>query len=436
MITPYFENIETEIERRIYHAKTSICIAVAYFTSIEIFDMLLSAIRKGIEVTLIISEDEANFKSSLVFHDLINAGGKVFVVIKESGMMHHKFCIIDGQKVLFGSYNWTSRAKNNLESICVIEEDKDSINAFIQEFQKLLDEGKNLQCPGLLSHIPSGIEAIDNAFNGLGNGKLIIVTASNQKELTQFILSLSSGIWTRGDKAGLVSLVDLETEFTKKLLCIASNVGRHQIQTSKMTEFEFLTLVNVFPKFSQIQGKTVKHLYNPLLKDLLTNIKIAQLHDIIVLFIDGLDEMDLRDFTSTRNNYAEYERVLKEVRHLARSMNIPIVVSLKMKISNHKRNYGRHENDFGLLPELCDTLFHLYEEEYYAIEQDSEGKTFDLHCIKNNNGPDYNIKLSMDINSGAFKTPVPEPVVESDKNDKPKSPLPFWYNNMDEEAPF
>ena len=49
--------------------------------------------------------------------------------------MHNKFCIIDLNKVIYGSYNWTGNAKYNNESITITEGREvaeDFANQFIQ----------------------------------------------------------------------------------------------------------------------------------------------------------------------------------------------------------------------------------------------------------------------------------------------------------------
>ena len=50
--------------------------------------------------------------------------------------MHHKFCIIDDSILINGSYNWTNRAKNNLENILIF---KNSNTAIIEEFKYNFD---------------------------------------------------------------------------------------------------------------------------------------------------------------------------------------------------------------------------------------------------------------------------------------------------------
>lgn len=43
---------------------------------------------------------------------------------KYKNLMHNKYCIIDNEKVIDGSYNWSYGARYNLEHIIVIESTK------------------------------------------------------------------------------------------------------------------------------------------------------------------------------------------------------------------------------------------------------------------------------------------------------------------------
>lgn len=53
-------------------------------------------------------------------------------------MMHHKFCIIDDEILINGSYNWTYYAETiNEENILIIKE-KTIISSFVAEFERLL----------------------------------------------------------------------------------------------------------------------------------------------------------------------------------------------------------------------------------------------------------------------------------------------------------
>jgi hypothetical protein len=50
--------------------------------------------------------------------------------------MHNKFCVIDEQTVINGSYNWTNKAEYNYESITIIH-DKELAFQFVDEFRAI-----------------------------------------------------------------------------------------------------------------------------------------------------------------------------------------------------------------------------------------------------------------------------------------------------------
>ena len=89
---------------------------------------------------------EINHDCNINYRELTNNGGKIFWIGKEGAyapLMHNKFCIIDNSILIFGSYNWTQKAKSNHESITVIEEDYNLILDFNQEFDKIKDKYYN-----------------------------------------------------------------------------------------------------------------------------------------------------------------------------------------------------------------------------------------------------------------------------------------------------
>lgn len=135
----YFSGIQDVIVRQILNAKESLKIAMAWFTNPVIFDSLLKACRKGIEVTLLINNDLINNRpNGLPFNKLIQNGAQLYIAESPS-LIHHKFCIIDEKVVIDGSYNWTVLAeKNNDENIVVIENGK-VINDFVSAFDNLTD---------------------------------------------------------------------------------------------------------------------------------------------------------------------------------------------------------------------------------------------------------------------------------------------------------
>lgn len=142
----YFDKIHKHIENNLKTSKTSIRIAVAWFTDTRLFNILCEKANEGILVELLMANHEINHESNIKYRDLLNKGGQIFWIGKEGAyapLMHNKFCIIDNTILIFGSYNWTQKAKSNHESITVIEEDYNLILDFNQEFDKIKDKYYN-----------------------------------------------------------------------------------------------------------------------------------------------------------------------------------------------------------------------------------------------------------------------------------------------------
>ncbi len=140
MTKAYFSDIENEIVLRLKSARKSIKVAMAWFTNPVIFETLLRQCKKGVSVTLLINNDRINNRiDGLPFDKLIQNGAELHVVNAPS-LIHHKFCIIDDQIVIDGSYNWTILAERNNDENIVVMEHGNVIETFIDAFKKLISQ--------------------------------------------------------------------------------------------------------------------------------------------------------------------------------------------------------------------------------------------------------------------------------------------------------
>ncbi len=127
-----FLRIVSELTR----AKSEILIAAAWFTDDELFDILLSRLSDGVNVELIIADNQENEKLDF---SLLTVKGATVTKIKNSGYgtMNQKYCIIDRRIVLHGSYNWSVNArKNNHESI-IATDHNETVESLITNFNNL-----------------------------------------------------------------------------------------------------------------------------------------------------------------------------------------------------------------------------------------------------------------------------------------------------------
>jgi hypothetical protein len=133
-----FENIQKELVDRIKLSRSKLKIAVTWFTNNDLFNLLLHKLKHdSIQIELIILNDRINNKiEGCDFQSFIDANGR-FYYSDVNSMVHHKFCIIDDELVITGSYNWTYYAENrNWENIVVIQ-DSSIVKGYVDEFEKI-----------------------------------------------------------------------------------------------------------------------------------------------------------------------------------------------------------------------------------------------------------------------------------------------------------
>lgn len=142
MTTAYFTNLPNILTDAIHTAKSEIHIAVCWFTLPEVFDALVARQEAGIKVQFIINFDQLNFSpSGLPFGKIINMGAKGFGYVGH-GLLHHKYVVIDRQRVLSGSFNWTRSQHND----CLTDVSTPSVSTgFLDEWQRLLQQSKPLE---------------------------------------------------------------------------------------------------------------------------------------------------------------------------------------------------------------------------------------------------------------------------------------------------
>lgn len=133
-----FENISERIIKEIDSAQHSIYIAVAWFTNRKIFEKLLTK-TESCKIQIIISNDDINNNSFIDFDILEKKNGKIFKVGNgDSELMHNKFCVIDYNTIITGSYNWSYKAENNFENIIIHSDDTTLANQFVNEFKQIV----------------------------------------------------------------------------------------------------------------------------------------------------------------------------------------------------------------------------------------------------------------------------------------------------------
>ena len=131
----YFENIEDQVINDLALARVSIHVAMAWFTNQRIADKLVEKYKEGLDVRVVSFDDHINAKFGVNIGDIPHREVKG----TKGGKMHNKFCVIDNQKVLTGSYNWSETAENKNDENAAVLYDFDRASDYSVEFRRLFE---------------------------------------------------------------------------------------------------------------------------------------------------------------------------------------------------------------------------------------------------------------------------------------------------------
>lgn len=130
----HFQDVQNQILTALDKARVSIRVVMAWFTSETLFNKLVEKHKQGIDVKIAIYDDGVNRKHGVDFSQLPNTMIKRG---KRGGLMHDKFCVIDNQVVITGSYNWTDNAEFRNDENITIENDPEQATRYSEEYRRL-----------------------------------------------------------------------------------------------------------------------------------------------------------------------------------------------------------------------------------------------------------------------------------------------------------
>ena len=123
------------IEAELSKAEETIDIAMYYFSSEPLARTVVKAKERGVKIRVYLDGrqrteeySESKFLEDRGIKPRFEPG---------PGLMHNKFCIIDGKVVLTGSYNWTVAAEENNNENLLIIRDSDTAKIFAKKFEEL-----------------------------------------------------------------------------------------------------------------------------------------------------------------------------------------------------------------------------------------------------------------------------------------------------------
>ena len=102
-------------------AKERVTLALFAFDNMRLADELAKLARNGVLVRLKVDASKDRKKKTGMVIDFLKAAGVKVQVVAPERKNHNKFAVIDGKRVITGSYNWTLKAEQNWENLLFLD---------------------------------------------------------------------------------------------------------------------------------------------------------------------------------------------------------------------------------------------------------------------------------------------------------------------------
>jgi cardiolipin hydrolase len=137
--SPY-DDIQTAVVKRLSEATTSVNCSLYGITNISVTKTLKGLVDKGVTVKLCLDKTQSAGKYD-THQQLADAG--VEVVIKKTGVLeHNKFCVIDGSRVIMGSWNYSNNAQKQDNSMVDLSGCDAIVKQFSDAFERIYERDK------------------------------------------------------------------------------------------------------------------------------------------------------------------------------------------------------------------------------------------------------------------------------------------------------
>ncbi|WP_353283358.1 phospholipase D family protein [Wolbachia endosymbiont (group A) of Pogonocherus hispidulus] len=128
------ENCTNLIIDSVGHAKKSVLVQAYQFTSKPIAESLVQAKKRGVDVMVILDESQVSSKYSVI-NELFEQKIPIWVDFKPA-IAHSKIMIIDDNKIITGSFNFTYAAESrNAENLLIITGDPQLVEQYIENWK-------------------------------------------------------------------------------------------------------------------------------------------------------------------------------------------------------------------------------------------------------------------------------------------------------------
>jgi replicative DNA helicase len=246
--------------------------------------------------------------------------------------------------------------------------------------------------------VPSGFRDLDRLTSGFQPGNLIIVAARPSMGKSALGLCVAANLAVRHETpVALFTLEMSKQEVTQRLMCSEAKVESQRLRTGKLAPEDWSRLTAACDRLSKA----------PIYVDDTGSISMMEIRSkcrrlkskeprLGLVIVDYLQLMT--SGTTAENRVQEVSQISRNLKVLARDLNVPIVAMSQLSRAVEQRHDKRpilsDLRESGSIEQDSDLVMFVYRDEYYNPDETDQQGLAEIILAKHRNGPTGVEKLS------------------------------------------
>ncbi|MDO5328635.1 MAG: replicative DNA helicase [Coriobacteriia bacterium] len=281
------------------------------------------------------------------------------------------------------------------------------LTASFEELQELASK------KGQMAGVPTGFRDIDELFNGLRGGDLIILAARPGVGKTSFALNMAVNAAKQDTTVAFMSLEMGSNQLIQRILCTEAQLNLSKVRSGKIAGTEWNKIVQASASLSNL-NLFVDDTPGLSIFDLRAKAR-RELRDVKngMIIVDYLQLMQPPVSRRDGNRAVEVAEISRGLKILAKEMNIPIValsqLSRQVEMRGARGKKGKPQlsdlRESGSIEQDADIVMFIdrsMNKEEAEDESRPEWGTAVVDVAKHRNGPTRQIKLRFDADYTKF----------------------------------
>ncbi len=244
--------------------------------------------------------------------------------------------------------------------------------------------------------IPTGFTDLDRMLSGLNKSDLIIVAARPGMGKTALQNAVALNAARRYDKR--VAMFNLEMsgeQLVQRMIAAETRIDSQRLRRGDLADHEWAIFLEALGRLSETKIFIDD---TPSITPMQLRTKCRRLyaeHGLDLIMIDYLQLMSAEHPTS--NRVQEVSEISRELKGLARELDVPVVAAAQLSRAVEQRQNKRPVlsdlRDSGSIEQDADVVMFIYRDDYYNPETSERPNIAEVNVAKHRNGPTGSIDL-------------------------------------------